>query len=384
MSSLKKEAEQNGLYFPNYKNSNLSIITEMANKKGIFSKKDKVILILIDALGFDLLNKIINSDKEILKVFDGAEIKKVSSIFPSFTPSVIASFESGKTIAEHGIVSGKIPIKERGNYVNVFDIPWWPKESNSKNENILLTLFPQPDNLYKMSKNYKKFCLITHEGIWKKNLNSDAAEKINGVPYISFQDMVIQIKKSIKKESGFIYAYTDIIDHAQHVYANSYETFELTRLAIKGLFEVLALAKKEGYYLVITADHGQVSLTKKNTLRISPDSDIMRFVSMPPWGSRAVFIDVMPSMFERFEKFFEKKYEKNFILWNSENAIKEGLFGKTAVTDNMRNRFGTHIAVPKYGSGGMFFSFSQLKNNKSGHHGGLNKEEMEVPLVIFE
>jgi predicted AlkP superfamily pyrophosphatase or phosphodiesterase len=158
MSSLKKEAEQNGLYFPNYKNSNLSIITEMANKKGIFSKKDKVILILIDALGFDLLNKIINSDKEILKVFDGAEIKKVSSIFPSFTPSVIASFESGKTIAEHGIVSGKIPIKERGNYVNVFDIPWWPKESNSKNENILLTLFPQPDNLYKMSKNYKKFC----------------------------------------------------------------------------------------------------------------------------------------------------------------------------------------------------------------------------------
>ncbi|MCL4381230.1 MAG: alkaline phosphatase family protein [Candidatus Marsarchaeota archaeon] len=384
MNSLKKEIEDSGLAFPDYKNSNLSLVNEMANKKGIFSKKDKILFILIDALGFKLLNKIADSDRIIQGMLRDAEIRKISSIFPSFTPCVIASLESGVSIAEHGIISGRIPVKERGTYVNVFDTPWWPKESDIKKKGAFSELFPAPNNIYKLSKNYKKFFIVTPEAVWKKNQNTTVVNKINSKAFISLQDMIIQIKKLMRNKSEFIYAYTDIVDHTQHVYANSYETLELTRLALRDLQGVIAEAEKLGYLVVITADHGQVSLSKKNILWVKPNSNLMRYASMPPWGSRAMFMSIMPGMFEKFEALFEKKYA-DYLLIKSDEAIKQGLFGKSSVQDSIRNRFGTHIAIPKRSDGGMFFSFSEPKNkiNILGHHGGLNKEEMEIPLILL-
>lgn len=53
----------------------------------------------------------------------------------------------------------------------------------------------------------------------------------------------------------------------------------------------------------------------------------MNYMNMAPWGcSRATFVSVIPHMEDKFISELEKRFEGKYLLLNSEEAIKEGLF----------------------------------------------------------
>jgi len=147
---------------------------------------------------------------------------------------------------------------------------------------------------------------------------------------------------------------------------------------------LLPALEKSDYNLVITADHGQT--TVKNWIKMDSKSEIMNYLSGPPWGdARIMFLNVAPGQESAIEKYVAERYSKYSILEESDTLINTGIFGKKKVDERIRYRFGTHILIAK---DHVAFNYEYPKNvpsndvNSIGLHSGLSSEEMEVPLIV--
>ncbi|MCL5093130.1 MAG: alkaline phosphatase family protein [Candidatus Marsarchaeota archaeon] len=389
MSSLRSDLEKEGFSLPEVSRSNLEVAKEIAEGGGslIGKHKTKRFFLVIDGLGYDLLNMVMNKSPALSKAFSDAKIEKIKTMFPSFTPSVMTSIDSGLTIAEHGIVGSPIPMKEYGNMLDVFNIPWGPSLDEALGKTDKYPIFPEMQTLIKMSRR-KGFLYLQHENILNKGRNLNALNKINYSKYISMDDMIIQVLKAIKSNSKeTVYVYIDYVDHAQHVYSKStYDGLEITRYALERLAEKLIPAlKQSGWETVITSDHGQGSFNEKDLRKISPQSKVMENLTTYPWGThRSMFFNAVDGKGKLFEDEFQRSYGKSAYLADSDEAIKSGLFGKSKVSNWLRYRFGTHIAIAK-GSSFLYYKYPDKKDYEKkifGHHGGMSKDEMEIPLVI--
>ena len=114
----------------------------------------------------------------------------------------------------------------------------------------------------------------------------------------------------------------------------------------------------------------------------------MKCVSFPPWGdTRIRYLNVLPGKMEALENYINENYEDDIILLNSESLIQTGIFGNREISDDIRDRFGTHILLSRSNSI-MLYEYPKETPYKGpntlGSHSGLTKDEMEVPLIVFE
>jgi hypothetical protein len=374
------EIESNGFVFPDFKNSNLEVMNQLASGKGRFTgDREKKIFLLIDGLGYGLLKKIVQRRKAFANTLKKAQVSKGTTIFPSFTLSVIPTIDSGLNISENGMVGETFPIRETGRIANIF---------SRFDENEREIVYPKPDNIKKIAKRCR-FAYMTTEHVINTSYTATVFKDLTLIPHISFHDMIIQLYKAVKEEKyDFIYAYSDMIDHAQHTYASaSFEVEELLEAAFVFMEKLLIpLLKERGYNLIITSDHGHMDFKKDSIVGIRPEGGIMGYMTSYPWGSpRALFMNAINGKEKQFEEAFEKHYGKNALLFNVEEALKSGLFGDTYPNNSIRYRFGTHIAIAK---GTAFFHYIKPGDKKRfsetfGHHSGMSAEEMEIPIIIY-
>ena len=100
MRPILGQFKEEGFALPDYKNSNMQIMKEIAygNNRRI-GEKGKKIFMLIDGLGYNFLTKVVPN------LPGYPELSSISTVFPSTTSVVLTSIESGMTPAEHGIIA---------------------------------------------------------------------------------------------------------------------------------------------------------------------------------------------------------------------------------------------------------------------------------------
>lgn len=384
MNSFLSAAKENNFVLPDYKNSNLSIIKDMANMRGSRTgKKEKKIFLLVDGLGYNLVKRVAEEGSvEFLKSY---KFEKISTIYPSTTAAAFISIETGLTPSEHGVVGWNIYSKELGTIIAPFDDS--PSFSNlvKLSKANIPDMLPQP-KLFSVIANNRNFMILFDE-----LLNIPLGNGINAFPlerYVMQSGMALKLREEVNKgRYDFIYAYYPWIDHIEHVYGHNSEiATNGTVLLLKEIEKVLLpVLEKSNYNLVITADHGHTII--KNWLKMDSKSKIMRYITSPPWGdTRIMFFNVIPGQEEALEKHVAEKYSEFAILEESDNVISTGIFGKKKVDERIRYRFGTHILMAKANAA---FSYIYPQNTQTnnvdfvGTHSGLSKEEMEIPLIVL-
>ena len=263
---------------------------------------------------------------------------------------------------------------------------WWPTTEELARKREMRPLFPSPSIVLSMARK-RGFYYLQSKEVMRKTKNADALKRINTLSYISQDDFIFQAK-TLLKSARLVYAYIADIDHAQHVYTKSTRHgLEVVINSLERIAEKLVpYAERAGWELITTSDHGQVSMRTNDMTLIGPNSRLMRDLSMQPWGTDStVFFEVTETRQKSFEARFNRLFGKKFFLYESEEAIKAGLFGKKMVDRWLRYRFGTHVAISK-GRYAMKYIKPGMQHTKfrvRGHHGGMTKEEMEVPLIII-
>lgn len=383
--------DYNGKNFINIINSikhnygiNDGITLENKKIKKVLLNKEKVVFILVDAFGWKFYKGIREDSKFFKEIRKYGIEEKITSQFPSTTTAHVTSVVTGKDVSTYGFF-------EWFTYDSKIDEVFTPFLFDYEGKEEILP----KDNLFKeLKENGVSSTIITpsyiNNSYYSRELFKDG--KVKG--YESVEEMFNILLQGIKKDKGknFYYIYYPQIDSIGHEYGmSSYKAYFEINNFIKALDNfynnVLDEGVNEGTF-ILSADHGQMEIKDKIYLNeLIPN--IEEYMIKDSKGKSIVPVGYNRDMFlyikEEFEtyvyQFLKEKLKDKGEIYLVKDLIDKGIFINPSET--FLSRVGNIVIIPYDGYGVWWYEKGKYEISLKGSHGGLTKDEMEIPLLIY-
>ena len=383
--------EYNGKNFINIINSikhnfgiNDGITLENKKIKKILLNKEKVVFILVDAFGWKFYKSVREDSKFFKEIRKRGIEEKITSQFPSTTTAHVTSVITGKDVSTHGFFEWFTYDSKINEVFTPFLFDYEGKEE----------ILPK-DNLFKeLKENGVCSTIITpnyiNNSYYSRELFKDG--KVKG--YDSVEEMFDILLQGIKKDKGknFYYIYYPQIDSIGHEYGmSSYKAYFEINNFIKALDNfynnVLDKGVNEGIF-ILSADHGQMEIKDRIYLNeLIPNID--EYMLKDSKGKSIVPVGYNRDMFLYIKKEFEiyvyellkEKFKDKGEIYVVKDLIDKGVFINPSET--FLSRMGNIVIIPYDGYGVWWFEKGKYEISLKGSHGGLTKDEMEIPLLIY-
>lgn len=362
-------------YYPDYKNSILNVSNSILQHYGVNTKYDTIpeldnelsknynhiIYVLLDGLGVNIIKEHLNKSQALRKYMR----KEITSVFP---PTTVA--------ATNAVLSGLPPIST--GYIG------WTQYFKKEDTNLVVFL---NEDYYTLEKQ--------KEMLRDKYLNYKTLyEQINEVdPSISTNEFFPAFRpngsKSFKEEiekvlllthnqdKSFNYVYWTEPDLSEHLYGTySPEVKELMQ-NLNSDFESLLENITEDTLVIAIADHGLTNIKEIKLYDYPEVTDLL--VRKPSMEPRATTFFVKDGQHNTFKATFNKHFGDNFTLYTKQEILDSKLFGEGAHHPMSEDFLGDFFSISKTNH---MFVFDK-SNGYIGHHAGLTKDEMIVPLIMY-
>ncbi len=339
-----------------------------------------VVLLIIDGVGVDSMGKLLK------KSFYRTNFKQeLTSVFPSTTTSAVTTFATGTAPQEHGLLAWYLNLKELGSIVSILPFvtrQGQPIEITKKQLKVPRGIFEKISSSNDKLETYtvvpKKIMGGKYNAFFSGKSQSHGFKTIGGLC-----NKLTKIIKSNKKRK-YIYAYWPEFDSISHDLG---KTSKKARTHLQEIDEKLTLLVKKlkntNTLLLVTADHGQIVTSKKKTIVLNKHPLLKECLSAPVSGEpRAAFCYVYQHKIQQFEKYVKHQLGRYCTLHKSQDIIADGLFGLGKPHPRLLDRAGDYILLLKDNYVFLDYIAGEEEKNMQGHHGGLSKEEMLVPLVV--
>jgi predicted AlkP superfamily pyrophosphatase or phosphodiesterase len=360
---------------------------------------NKIVFLLIDAFGYKQWLRYYK-DYEFFDTFTKEGIvSPLTSVFPSTTAAALTTINTGLTPQEHALFEWILYFREID--MAIITLQFTPL--NGKNKDLLLEMGIDPKILYKGNTIYQTLkkagikSFAFNNAIYANNAYSKLIQKGSVIlPFINLSDLVVRLRKSLETEKGKAYFFVyisdaDAIQHKYGVYSEEHTTqlSEISYLLKKEFLEKLQKNVAEETLFIITADHGQINASPKETIYLNKYRRLIKTFQkgkkapIPPTGGpRDVFLHIKEDKLEKVEAFLSTKLKGKAKIIKTEEAIKVGLFGINKPKKEFYERAGNLMILP-YKNYTMWYEHIKGKKLENlGHHGGLTEEEMLVPFGV--
>lgn len=335
----------------------------LQNVDEILAKKDykNVIVMVCDGMGKSILDQHLSQVSFLQK----NTIDVISSVIPSTTAAATTSYLTGLTPIETGWLGWSLYLKDIDRIVDIFT----SKDSYSAE-------YVGVD----CGQEYLPYTCIGKQ-IMEANETVHYYElwpsfKPNGCK--NFKQMYHRLIKICKqKDKKFIYVYYDLPDHDIHNYGTMDKVVHKDLLTINKFVEKLAKKTKDTVAF-ISADHGLIDVVP---ILLYTYYELLNCLTrMPYQDGRCTSFSIKKGMEKTFVNLFQRYFEGKFVLFSKKEAIKREIFGKNGIHPLAESILGDYIAIAidKY-----YFAFNPKKPLFKGHHAGLTKDEMLIPLISF-
>jgi predicted AlkP superfamily pyrophosphatase or phosphodiesterase len=332
--------------------------------KTVLDKNYKhVFLILLDGMGTNVIKKHLTK-KDFLKKH---MIDKITSIYPPTTVAATHSILTAKPPYESGYLGWTQYFPKE----DVYDIIFLNQDYYDKNKVI-------EENL---KEKYLKHELI-FERIEKANSNVKTQQLFPSFVkggYDTFEDQIEEaIKISQTNERTFSYLYWINPDDLEHKYGPMSKE---VKVELKNLSKDVAQLAKEMHsdsVIIVMADHGQIPVKPIEFCKTKYLCNMLD--KKPSLEPRTPTFFVKKDKKLEFRMMFKKMYETRFQLYSKAEFLESGLLGDGVKHPMLDQFLGDYVALAINDS---YLKFKPTAVYK-GHHAGLTKGEMEVPLIVYE
>ncbi len=355
----------------------------------------KVILLLVDALGYHLLKALMDKDGDLVwrKYFDQAVFSPITSIVPSTTASALTTLWTGEGAAAHGIIGYTMWAKEFSMVMN--NILHAPVHARSDVGGLERSGFDPHDFLsmpllgtHLKNANISSSAFM-HSSISRSGLSVMQLENVHLNSYVDEADLCVSLAEYVNSRVGtreYIYVYYSHVDTLMHRYSDEDPRVLLQFNAFSRMFEraflnQLSPSAAKDTLLLMVADHGSITTPKYPQFELSNHPDLMDcLVMQPTCENRLSFFFIKPGRMDDVRDYFKKTWPDDFLLIDPEAALDEGLFGEGPFKPQARERLGDLISVAK---GDAYLWWASKPNPMAGRHGGLSEREMLVPFYAL-
>jgi len=385
------------MFLPNYKNGSIvnlmSSITSACGDKPMYepfdsidstelSKSKNILLVVIDGLGYEYL--MANGEGSI---FSEYLHDKLTAVYPSTTAASITSFLTAVAPQQHAITGWFVYLKELGTISAILPfIPRYGENPFNSNEINTAMIFYQ-SNLFNNIN--RKSYIVTKKELINSAYNRTYNKESKMYLYKnSIKDFIKKIKKALKhnNEKKFIYAYWPEFDYLSHHFgANSNEVKEHFKELDEQFSNLLKSIHNIDTSILITADHGFIDTNESKTIYLKDHPELAETLTLPLSGdARNAYCYVRPSKTEKFESYILNNLNYACQLYKSEDLIKKNFFGLYEPNKKLFDRIGDYTLIMKENYIIKDFVLGEEEKSLIGHHGGMSKEEMFVPLIVIK
>ena len=353
----------------------------------------RVVFVLLDAVGYLRFRRTLEADESLCfaRLIKRGRLFPLTSVFPSTTATALATFWTGRTPLEHGLLGYSLYLQEYGVVADMLSLK--PMRGQGRETLVDWGLEPEkflavPSLAELLAQQGVSVRMLTRRGYTDSPLSQmfhrGVTEKRG---YVSSSDMWVSIRHLIAQhhhERLFLAAYWGGVDGIAHMYGPTAETWpaEIRNLAFsmeREFLQPLSPAEREGTLLLIGADHGQVLAPPERAVLLTEHPSLWRALALPPSGdSRAAYLHVRDGQADFVRTYLEERLAGQFTVLDSRKALEAGLFGRGKMAPETPSRIGDLIALAR-GEASLHWGYKEPRLR--GRHGGLTPEEMLVPLI---
>lgn len=351
--------------------------------QGILADSTKLVLFVIDGLGYDFLVK---HGQET--IFNEYLRGKLSSVFPTTTASAMLSYYTGEAPKNHGIPAWFTYLRQIGMISTI--LPFTPRIKNMS-----LTEFGvNPQEIYTFHSHFDDLEVKQH--IFNPNefegtpLTNKIAKYRNNNWYTDLHGLFSSLDEIMcqkSNESQFIFVYWHKIDELAHNHGiNHQKTKDHLKELDQYFRKYIPKWKVEDPFsrVIISADHGLIDIPKENQLNLEQFPSLYHSLILPLSGeARVPFFYVRSDQVEEFKNQIQYSFKGLGKLFSRKEILESELMGLFNIHPELPMRLGDYLFVFEEPYVLKDTLLGQQRSEMVGHHGGLSFEELFVPLIVI-
>ena len=369
------------------------------HKNWLNGNPDHFIFFLLDGFGFSTIKHSLEkyNMKYLNKFTDNSGFDLITSVFPSTTSTATVTYHTNMHPIDHRILGYTSYIPDAGTVCNMISLtPLGRKEHCLLDNGYEMPWIEDHGTIYdRLQENDVHPFLYLPYAIRNSGLTRITGKGARTSPYLTISQTITSLKRNLSaaKRRTFHFCYISTIDTISHKIGpytpdTAHEIESIFMLLEEQLLRTSGLPKNT--FISISADHGHTVLEERQKIDLSADPKLKLLLSAPAVGDpRASFLRVKDGQMETTLGYLTKKYEKYFIPIPSKELRAEGFFGTPTRMIEDISFLSDIVLIPK-NSASIFDSSMKLIDSRNdsdtmiGVHGGLNSEEMLVPLFSRE
>lgn len=411
-NKVVREYDDHGRIYPRYDGFGLSSIPNYVlrsfsvNAKGPsldqellgnveFRKYSRIVVFYIDGVGYDYLKNSHGNKGFFGKVSEKGMLAPITTVFPSTTASASATLSTGLTPMEHLLIEWQLYFHETG--ALMYTLPFKPVTSAYEKRAAKLNpwdLFYGNPIYSKLSEHGVKSYVFVNKAISHGDYSDLVFRGSQVIQHSFLTDCMVNLRKTLENDGSefYAYVYVETADSAGHDFGPSSEKYSaeinnISRIIYEELVKKIDPEAAKDVLLIFTSDHGQVDIDPDRTIYLNNLPGIEESYEMydnliiPPTGSpRDVFLHIRKELVDetiaRLGDFLGAKAD----AIRTDEAVKAGLFGKDGPSQKLFRRIGSALILPRSNETVWHRLRGMHELDLLGMHGGLNREEMLVPL----
>jgi len=358
---------------------------------------EKVILLVCDGFGYREWK---NQERSgfVKSISEGGTVRPITTVFPSTTAAALTSISTGLTPQEHGLPEWYVYLSELEEIIVSLSFARPGEYARDTLSGVLepKALFDERTIFQRLKAEGIKSTTLQSRSLAHTAYSTLSRAGSDLASYMTASDLAVSLRRQVEKSRGptLFYAYWPSLDTVEHTYGPNTEEAQVEASLISHALQVgfLSKLKKEvskETLILVTADHGQVNVVPENLLYMNRWAKLSKaFARAPsgksilPWGSaRDVFMQIEEDLLDETMDYLEERFAGSASIIKTEELVKQGLFGVNKPSRRFRRRAGNLMILP-HGKNTTWYRYRRGDSLRvKGHHGGLTRDEMTIPLA---
>lgn len=336
---------------------------------------DRVLVVLVDGLGWHLLPQLAAGAPLLASVLAGAtgRLTRLDCTFPSTTPTSLVSLGTGALPGEHGILGFtlKVPGTDRVlHHVRWRDDPppalWQP----------VPTWFERLKNAGVSARAVLPAAFIG------SGLTEAAYRGAELHPADPTGDYAGLVADELRAAPGLVYGYTAELDTAAHVFGIGSEQWHAAAANIDALLSRLLDALPANAAVLVTADHGGINAPPDARVDLDTDPRLSEGIRVVAGEPRVRYLHTEPGAAADVQAVWGELLHGRATVYSREQAVATGMFGPVATPHTAR--LGDVVVVCSGDTAVLASAHEPPETARLvGFHGGATAAEMAIPLIVF-
>lgn len=367
-------------------------------------KYDKVVIFIVDGFGWSYFDRFREEHSFLREICARGKASKLAAQFPSTTACEVTTINTGQDVSQHGIYEWYYYEPKVGDIIAplLYSYGREHKDRDTLKKDLNLKpvdIYPSA-SIYKMLRDLEVKCYAFQNSEYARSTYSDIVfddAEVSG--FSTLAEGLVNLADALLGEKGkaYYYFYFDKIDSISHGYgpdsAQVNAEIDSFLTTMERIFWGCVKDKADHTLFIMTADHGQTAIDPKKCIYLNLEfPDLERYMKrstsgrllVPAGSCRDMFLYIKDEYLDEALLFLREKLEGKAVVYKTSELVEQGYFMRKEISQALAGRLGNLVILPLKGESVWWYEKDVYEITFTGHHGGLTKEEMEIPFIAWD